>query len=167
MSTHDGFVHLVNWCREAPLDTMTAPVEEDYWGFCAANSQLETTWFAWFPTLDALLRYLSDCWPFDYHAAPETFEGDPAVVLKAARFGVAVRRYAASEIEEDLLLAILSEAHPDVTVQWLGTFGDMLDGDGSFAREWRADFRGLDILDGGCPIEQDELDDMLRAMAWD
>jgi hypothetical protein len=33
------------------------------------------------------------------------------------------------------------------------------------AREWRAAFRALDVLEGDYPIEADELDDVLRAMS--
>jgi hypothetical protein len=41
----------------------------------------------------------------------------------------------------------------------------MLDGESSFAREWRAAFRSLDVLEGDYPLEADELDDVLRAMS--
>ena len=167
MSTQLAYSTLLNWCREAPLDTGTALVEDDYWGFYAANATLETSWFAWFPTRDDLLRFLADCWPFDYHASCQSLDDDPTLVLKAARFGVAVMQYEAGEIDEDLFLALLSEVHPGVTLHWIGTFEEMLYGDVSFAREWRADFRGMDITEGDYPIEGDEYDDALRAMAGD
>jgi hypothetical protein len=71
------------------------------------------------------------------------------------------------EEEEDLFLDILSNAHPGVTVEWVGTLGDLFDGEGTFAREWRAEFRALDVLEGDYPLEADELDDALRALAWE
>lgn len=170
MNLRESFRTLVHWCRETPMDAGVSLVEPDYWGFCASRIEGEETrepWFAWFPTRDAMLRYFADCWPFDYHDEPEALERDSPLLLKAARFGVAVRRYDAGELEEDLFLAILSDAHPGVTVEWVGTLGDLFDGEGTFAREWRADFRGMDVLEGDDPLEPDEMDDALRALAWD
>ena len=165
-STHE-FASLMDWCRSAPLETGTSLVEEDFWGFYADNRKLETTWFAWFRTREEMLLYFRDCWGFDYHVSPEALEDDTSQMLKAARYGVGVERFGRDEIEEDLFLALLSDVHPDVTVHWIGTFEDMLDGATAFARAWRADFRGLDIAEGDYTIEDDEMEDVLRAMAWE
>ena len=164
-NTHD-FASLMDWCRSAPLETGTSLVEDDYWGFYADNQALGTAWFAWFRTRAEMLLYFRDCWGFNYHVAPEALEEDPSLVLKAARYGVVVERFQKEEIDEDLFLSLLSDVHPDVTVHWIGAFEDMLDGATPFARAWRADFRGMDITDGDYPIEDDEMDDLLRAMAW-
>jgi hypothetical protein len=80
---------------------------------------------------------------------------------------VVVRSYDAGELEEDLFHATVSDAHPGVTVEWTGTLGDLFDGEGTFAREWRADFRRTDVMEGDYPIEADELDDVLTARKWD
>jgi hypothetical protein len=159
----DSYSILSDWCRGAALDAGTSLVEDHYWGFYAENRAAETSWFAWFATLEDMLRYFADCWPFDYHGSPEDLEGG---MLRAARFGVAVQRFAADEIDEDLFLALLSEAHLEVTVHWLGTLSQLLDGDGSFVREWRATFRGKDITTGGHAIEDDELSEVLQVLAW-
>jgi hypothetical protein len=163
--THE-FASLMDWCRSAPLETGTSVIAEDYWGFYAENMATGTTWFAWFTTRNAMLLYFRDCWGFNYHVAPEALEEDTSLMLKAARYGVVVARYEAGNIDEDLFLSLLSDVHPDVTVHWIGTLEDMLDGDTAFARAWRADFRGMDLKDGDYPIEDDEMDDVLRAMAW-
>ncbi len=164
MCVNAGYAILSDWCREAALDAGTALIEDHYWGFYAENRRLESSWFAWFQTRGAMLSYFSDCWPFDYHGDPQELESG---MLTAARYGVAVQRFAAEEIDEDLFLALISEAHPDVTVHWLGTLSDLLDGDGSFAREWRASFRGMDITEGADPIKDEELNEVLLALAWE
>ena len=167
MPEHSDYASLARWCREAPLDAGTSVVEADYWGFFAANALTSASWFAWFPTRFSLLRYLSDCWPFDYHDAPDALEAEPRNLLAAARYGVAARRYDAGELDEELYLALLSDAHPGVTVYWVGTFGELLDGEASFCREWRAQFRGLDVVDGDYPIKEDEVGEVLQVLAWE
>src|SRR5262249_44621007 len=157
---------LLTWCQGVVKDSRTHPVELEDRGFCFRNADLQETGFYWFDSREQMLAYLSDCWPCDYRADPETVGRDPRLPLKAARYGEYVHRYDAGEMSEEVFLAYLSEAHPAVTVHWIGTLAEMLEGEGAFACQWRADFRGSDDPEDGYPIEPGEVDDCLNAMGW-
>lgn len=157
---------LLQWCCETGKDTRTSLVEDTDWGFCARNPARPGYWFVWFDTPEDLFAYFANCWGYDYHQPAHALQNDLTLTLKTTRYGEYVRQYLTEECSEDTFLARLSDAYPHLDLLWIGPLEEILDGDTSFAREWRAEFRALDITEGDYPIEDHEIDHVLQVMEW-